>query len=183
MLACCATCTLSYRPTDARNLKVQKIIIIIITDWMLVSYCLIVNSRSITMEMETATLKSVTVSTNHEVKKSSDTSSMEKRGKIYVWLCGVLTLTPIILIILVLLSLPTVFFYTSKRKSQSAVRIISMLSTSHMVAVAKFTWSRSIFFAVVAEPFSIPGVVISFDGKLALQQFLGVILSLLASVI
>ena len=82
--------------------------------------------------METATLKSETVTTNHEDKKSADTSSIEKRGKIYVWLCGVLTLTPIILIILVLLSLPTVFFYTSKEKSQSAVRIISMLSTSHM---------------------------------------------------
>ncbi len=81
------------------------------------------------MEMETATLKSETVTTNHEVKKSSDTSSMERREKIYVWLCGVLTLTPIILIILVLLSLPTVFFLTLERESQSTVRIISFLTS------------------------------------------------------
>ena len=81
------------------------------------------------MEMETATLESETVTTNHEVKKSADTSSMERREKIYVWLCGVLTLTPIILIILVLLSLPTVFFYTSKRESQSAVRKIILVQS------------------------------------------------------
>ena len=79
------------------------------------------------MEMETATLESETVTTNHEVKKSSDTSSMEGREKIYVWLCGVLTLMPIILIILALLSLPTVFFYTLESKSQSTVRIIILL--------------------------------------------------------
>ena len=79
------------------------------------------------MEMETATLEPVTVSTNHEAKKSSDTSSMERREKIYVWLCGVLTLTPIILIIVMLLSLPTVFFLTIESKSQSTVRIIILL--------------------------------------------------------
>ena len=80
------------------------------------------------MEMETATVKSETVTTNHEVKKSSDTSSMERREKIYVWLCGVLTLTPIILIIVVLFSLPTVFYLTVARESQTIVRIIIIRS-------------------------------------------------------
>ena len=88
------------------------------------------------MEMETTTLESGKetatldskaeerdILTNHEAKKSSDTSSMERREKIYVWLCGVLTLTPIMLIILVLLSLPTVF-YALQGNSQSTVRII-----------------------------------------------------------
>ena len=75
---------------------------------------------------ETATLGSAKQTDNHEVKKSSDTSSMERREKIYVLLCGVLTLTPIILIILALFSLPTVF-YTSQKNSQSAVRIITVI--------------------------------------------------------
>ena len=75
---------------------------------------------------ETATLGSAKQTDNHEIKKSSDTSSMERREKIYVWLCGVLTLTPIILIILALFSLPTVF-YTSQKNSQSAVRIITVI--------------------------------------------------------
>ena len=75
------------------------------------------------MEMETVMLDSAKEdgsSANQEVKKSSDTSSMERREKTYVWLCGVLTLTPIILIIVMLLSLPTVF-YALHKKPQSNV--------------------------------------------------------------
>ena len=99
------------------------------------------------MEMETAMLESPYESFhNQEVKKSSDTSSMEKssdassmekREKIYVWLCGVLTLTPIMLIMLMLLSLPTVF-YTLQKKSRSIVRLfVSTLHISHMKANPK----------------------------------------------
>ena len=47
------------------------------------------------MEVETEMLDSAKEngsSTNQEVKKNSDTSSMERREKTYVWLCGVLTL-------------------------------------------------------------------------------------------
>ena len=61
------------------------------------------------------------VVTNQEVKKSADASSKERRERIYVWLCGVLTLTPIILVILALFSLPTVFY--TLRRNQSTVRI------------------------------------------------------------
>ena len=88
--------------------------------------------------METAMLDSPYESVhNQEVKKSSDTSSMEKREKIYVWLCGVLTLTPIMLVMLMLLSLPTVF-YTLQKKSQSTVRlVVSTLHISHMNANLK----------------------------------------------
>ena len=71
------------------------------------------------------------VVTNQEVKKSADVSSKERKERTYVWLCGVLTLTPIILITLVLVSLPTVFY--NLRRNQSTVRkiIFRLVSTSH----------------------------------------------------
>ena len=79
------------------------------------------------MEVETEMLDSAKEngsSTNQEVKKNSDTSSMERREKTYVWLCGVLTLTPIILIIVMLLSLPTVFYALHKKPQSNVSKLL-----------------------------------------------------------
>ena len=57
-----------------------------------------------------------------EVKKGSeyDADSEKRRQKMYIWLCGILTLIPLVLVILTLFALPTVLY--ASQKNTAAVR-------------------------------------------------------------
>ena len=75
------------------------------------------STRTITMGEEDAIdvnyvrLNEVTdVAARNRVAKTPKLCSEKRRRKLYIWLCGVLTLIPVMLTIIGLLSLPTVFY-------------------------------------------------------------------------